>query len=384
MTIDFSAYTILVVEDSEINLFVLKSILEAEQFNVFLAPHAKGALEILERERVDLILTDVVMAEMDGFELTRKLKSLDRYKDIPVLFITGLDSPDDIVKGFDCGGVDYITKPFNKNELLRRIKHQIKLIDSYNTIVRQTQELNEAIDNRDRLYAIMAHDLRTPISSLKMIFNILAMKTDDAVAEPEYVNMLYTGNDIAEQLFCLLDNLLKWTKSSLGVLTFIPQEFELDETLLGVIETLKPTAKLKDISFDLSIADEVAVRFDVDIMKSILRNLLINAVKFSHEGSVVSVCLRRDENSAVFEVVDRGIGMSEEAQRKLADRIFQEGRLAAANKEGKGLGLWIAYHFIRRHGGVFFFESEEHKGSRFGFKIPCFVPDGEPVSGQIG
>ncbi len=368
MEIDFSMYNILIVEDSELNLFVLKEILEREHFNVFTASGARGAFENLQQQRIDLILMDVMMGNTNGFDLTKELKSMELYKHIPVLFITNLKSPDDVVRGFDSGGVDYIPKPFNKKELLQRIKHQIKLIESGHTIAMQTAQLQEAILNRDSMYAILAHDLRSPISSLKMILNILTMSAEER--NTGYGNMVNTGNDIAEQLFSVLDNLLKWTKNSLGVLSYMPQEIEIDEMIKGVVETLQPTAKLKNIEIKLTLQPGLQIFFDADIMKSILRNLLINAVKFSHENSLIKLNLSRDGDDAMVEFIDTGVGMSVDAQRQLLDQMKEEGKITPMREKGKGLGLWIVYHFIQRGGGTFFFESEENRGSRFGFCVP--------------
>lgn len=371
MEIDFSTYNILIVEDSELNLFVLKEILEREHFNVFSASGAKGAFENLENNRIDLILMDVIMGATNGFDLTKELKSMEQYKHIPVLFITNLKSADDVVRGFDSGGVDYVSKPFNKKELLQRIKHQIRLIESNNTIAKQTAQLQEAILNRDRMYAILAHDLRSPISSLKMILNILTMNVE--ANSTGYGDMINTGNDIAEQLFSVLDNLLKWTKNSLGMLSYMPQEIEFDEMIKGVVETLQPTAKLKNIDIQLVLQTELQIFFDADIMKSILRNLLINAVKFSHEASIIKLNLYRDGNNAVVEFIDSGVGMSEEAQHQLKLQMVEQGEITPMREKGKGLGLWVVYHFIQNNGGTFFFESEEHVGSRFGFSVPLVI-----------
>ncbi len=369
MEIDFSLYNILIVEDSEVNLFMLKGILERESFKVFSALDESAALEILEKERIDLILMDVMLGDSNGYDLTIQLKSMDPYKHIPVIFITHLRSPEDVVRGFDSGGVDYVGKPFNKMELLQRIKHQIRLIASNQTISRQTEELKEAILNRDRMYAILAHDLRSPISSLKMIFNILSVQAESSASG--YSDMVNTGNDIAEQLFSVLDNMLKWTKSRLGMLSFIPQQLDLNDLMSGVVETLLPTAKLKNISIDLDLQDGLEIFFDVDIMKSILRNLLINAVKFSHSDSMILLRLSRDEEWAVVEVIDTGIGMGVKVQEHLYQQVFTQDTIAVTpmREKGKGLGLWVVYHFITSNGGKFFFDSEENVGSRFGFKV---------------
>ena len=381
MIVNFSDYKILVVEDSEMQFFVLKAILEREAFEVCWANNAHSALKILQQKKIDLILMDVVMTEMDGFELTEKLKLTENLQNIPILFVTSLNSPEDIIKGFDLGGCDYVTKPFNREELLRRIKHQITLIHSHRTISQQSAELKVAIENRDKLYAILAHDLRSPISSLKMIFNILALKTEDKEVSPqEYIDMLYSGSDIAEQLFCLLDNLLKWTKSSLGLLNFVPQEFDLDDAIRGAVEVLLPTAKLKGISFDLQLAESAKIYFDVDIMKSILRNLLINAIKFSHPHAKIILNLRQEDDMVVFEVTDFGVGMSEETQELIRQRIYKNNGIGTIREEGTGLGLWIVQYFIQANQGEFYFRSKENEGSTVGIKIPLVIEGSSVIS----
>jgi two-component system sensor histidine kinase/response regulator len=127
---------------------------------------------------------------------------------------------------------------------------------------------------------------------------------------------------------------------------------------------------LKNTEIQLKLQPGLQIFFDADIMKSMLRNLLINAVKFSHEDSLIKLNLYRNEDDAVVEFIDTGVGMSLDAQRQLKDQIMEEGKITPMREKGKGLGLWVVYHFIQRNGGTFFFESEEHVGSRFGFRVP--------------
>ena len=376
MEVIFSNYSILIVDDNEINIMLLRAILEEERFRVYAATSAEEALAELATNEVDLILMDVMMPAVSGFELTEKLKSHERLRNIPIIFITELSSPEDIVKGFDIGGCDYITKPFNPPELIRRIKQQVSLIHSRNVIIEQKNSLQEALENRDQLYAIISHDIRSPISSLKMILNILTSKAEERELPPEIIDMLYSGTDITEQLFCLLDNLLKWTKSNLGMQTTVPRVITLDETIMGVTEVLLPTAKLKDVTIDLQLQDNIEILFDVDIMKSILRNLIINAIKFSHPSGHVVIDLHVEDNWVVLTVKDNGIGMSIEMQDKLRSRIYGKSTPGTAREGGTGLGLWIVQHFISSNQGEFYFSSKEGEWSCFGFKIPLLSPDG--------
>lgn len=140
-------------------------------------------------------------------------------------------------------------------------------------------------------------------------------------------------------------------------------------------ETLLPTAKLKNIAIELDLQDGLEIFFDVDIMKSILRNLMMNAVKFSHNDSAITLNLHREQEWAVVEIIDTGIGMSPAVQEQLNKQIAREGAVTPMHDQGKGLGLWVVYHFIHTHGGKFFFESEENNGSRVGFKVKLVNDD---------
>ena len=172
----------------------------------------------------------------------------------------------------------------------------------------------------------------------------------------------------------MLDNFLKWTKSNLGLLSQVPQDLKLDKTIEGMVETLLPTAKLRNIEFDLQLDQDVEVQFDLDIMNSILRNLLINAEKFSNPNSTIVVKLMNSTDEVTVEVIDSGKGMTKEVQEKLRSRFVLHQGFEANSVAGKGLGLWIVYYFVQMNHGIFFFESEENVGSKFGFKIPKKSP----------
>ncbi len=370
MGINFSAYKILVVDDVWTNVLLLKVMLEQEKFNVYTALNSKEAKQHLEKESIDLILMDIMMPDVNGFELTEQLKSSDKYKDIPILFITALNSPEEIVKGFRLGANDFITKPFNKEELMMRVKHQISLIAAKKVILEQTEELRKVIQGRDRLYAVIAHDLRSPISALKMILNVMALTTKEKEIDAECVELLDSANEISEQIFALLDNLLKWTKAQLGMLHAVVQRFNLSEIAKGVVEVSQLTAKLKNVNIVLHAPDSVEVDIDTDMMKTILRNLITNAIKFSQDNSVIDLYLKIDGDDVVVEVYDNGKGISAEDQKALTDSLLHGTVYGAHSEDGSGLGLLITNQFIQLHRGSLFFHSEENAGSCFGFRIP--------------
>ena len=172
-----------------------------------------------------------MMPGMNGYEVAEKLKADPQTQEIPIIFLTALNSTNDIVKGFKTGASDYISKPFNKEELLIRVTHQISLIAAKRLIASQMKELQSTIRGRDRLYSVIAHDLRSPMGSLKMIFNLLMAQLPPEKIGPEIYDMLSMANHTAEETFSLLDNLLKWTKSQNGRLKTVYQEIDMMEVI---------------------------------------------------------------------------------------------------------------------------------------------------------
>ena len=222
-----SEYTVLIVDDTIANVLLLKVLIGNQKYRIVTAGNGMEALQAVEKESPDLILLDIMMPGMNGYEVAEKLKADPQTQEIPIIFLTALNSTNDIVKGFKTGASDYISKPFNKEELLIRVTHQISLIAAKRLIASQMKELQSTIRGRDRLYSVIAHDLRSPMGSLKMIFNLLIAQLPPEKIGPEMYDMLSMANHTAEETFSLLDNLLKWTKSQIGRLKTVYQEIDM-------------------------------------------------------------------------------------------------------------------------------------------------------------
>lgn len=370
---DFSGYKILVVDDIPANVLLLKMMLEQSGFGVLTAQGAEEAFSRLEEEQVDLILMDVLMPGVDGFELAKQLKDSPDHREIPIIFLTALNSPSDIVKGFHLGANDFISKPFNKDELLVRVRHQLTLLEARKTIQQQTTELKSTIAGRDALYSVIAHDLRMPMASMKMILNVLTIKAKElGIDSPEILETLQSANEISEQLFALLDNLLKWTRSQLGKLEAVPQPIHLAELAEGVLEVSSIVAATKKITinFKSSPAEETEVFVDIDMIKIAIRNLVSNAIKFSVNGSEINVVVTSTNEEVRFEVIDQGVGISEDDQCKLMDVATHFTTFGTEHESGSGLGLLLVNEFLKLNKGQMFFNSKEGEGSTFGFILP--------------
>lgn len=368
--IDHSNYKILIVDDVVSNVLLLKVLLKNEKFKTVTASDGLEAIQQAEKELPDLILLDVMMPQMDGFETAMHLKNNPTTAGIPIIFLTALNSTQDIVKGFQAGANDFITKPFNKEELLVRVNHQISLVAAKKLILERTEELRKTIVGRDKLYSVIAHDLRSPLASIKMVLNMMVLGVSEDVIGKEMYQMLQMVNHSTEDVFSLLDNLLKWTKSQIGKLNVVYQDFRIDEVVEGVLDIFSLVSKSKNIQLVNDSIDTVTVHADVDMVKTILRNLLSNALKFSYEGSQIIIGSQVETDKVIVSVKDSGKGMSAEDKEKLLKTETHFSRYGTNNEEGSGLGLLLCQDFAIKNGGDLWFESEEGKGSTFFFSIP--------------
>ena len=366
--INKSDYKILIVDDVVSNVLLLKILLTNEKFQVCTANCGNMCIEQAKAEKPDLILLDVMMPDISGFDTAVILKKDPELKDIPIIFLTALNSPADLVKGFQVGASDFLSKPFNKEELLVRVMHQIALVDAKRTIQRQNRELLATITNRDKMYSVIAHDLRSPMASIRMVLNLVVASTSPELVGPELFELLDKANKESEEVHDLLDNLLKWTKSQTGRLSVVMQDLDLNDIIPGVVDIFEMIAATKKIHLSYS-GSSVVVRADNDMLKTIVRNFMSNAVKFSPEESTIEISVTTaDADFAKISVRDHGVGIA-------ADRIgsiFHKGETTygTGGEEGSGLGLQLCQDFARKIGGDVMVESAEGEGSTFSVLVP--------------
>ncbi|MDP3398073.1 MAG: hybrid sensor histidine kinase/response regulator [Bacteroidales bacterium] len=367
-----SDFTVLIVDDVDANVLLLKLLISKAGYKTISAFNGKDALEIVMEQSPDLILLDIMMPVMDGHQVAKKLKEIPEKAEIPIIFLSALNSTDDIVQGFKLGAADYVSKPFNKDELLTRINHQISLIAAKRTISRQTEELRKTILGRDKLYSVIAHDLRSPIASIRMVMEVLINGITKESVDPDMYDLLIMANRLTDDSFTLLDNLLKWTKSQTGRLNSVFQDdVEIMNLVNGVVEVLRGVAKLKNIDIELSGGTDRIARIDIDMAKTALRNLLSNAIKFSFDGSRIEIKITEEDNRVIIDIKDYGAGINQEKQKLLFKTDTHFTSFGTGNEEGSGLGLLLCDEFVKRNGGNLWFVSEEGKGSTFSFDIPA-------------
>ena len=367
--INRSDYKVLIVDDVVSNVLLLKILLTNEKFQVCTASNGKDCIEISRKEHPDLILLDVMMPDLNGFDTAVILKKGEDTKDIPIIFLTALNTPQDLVHGFQVGASDFLTKPFNKEELVMRVTQQISLVAAKRIIEQQNQELRATLNNRDKMYSVIAHDLRSPMASIRMVLNLVVASASPETVGEEVYNLLDQANRESEEVHDLLDNLLKWTKSQTGRLNVVKQELELNDIIPGVVEIFDTIAATKHIKLELkSESDSLKVEADNDMLKTVVRNFLSNAIKFSPADSTIEIAMTKENEFAKVSVRDHGVGI---ASDRLGS-IFHKGETTygTGGEEGSGLGLQLCQDFARKNGGDCTVESVVGVGSTFSVLIP--------------
>jgi two-component system sensor histidine kinase/response regulator len=367
--INRSDYKILIVDDVMSNVLLLKILLTNEKFQVCTANCGNACIEQARKEHPDLILLDVMMPDINGFDTAVIMKKDDELKDIPIIFLTALNTPQDLVKGFQVGASDFLTKPFNKEELIMRVMQQISLVAAKRIIEKQNKELKATLNNRDKMYSVIAHDLRSPMASIRMVLNLVVQSTSADTVGPELYTLLDQANRESEEVHDLLDNLLKWTKSQTGRLNVVLQDLDLNDIIPGVVEIFEMIAQTKHITLDLQKTEApLKVHADNDMLKTVLRNFMSNAIKFSPENSTIQILMANEGEFARVSVKDEGVGIA--ADR--LDTIFHKGETTygTGGEEGSGLGLQLCQDFARKNGGDCYVESVEGQGSTFSFTVP--------------
>ncbi len=364
-----SDYKILIVDDVMSNVLLLKILLTNEKYQVCTANCGNMCIEQAKAEKPDLILLDVMMPDITGFDAAQILKKDPETSHIPIIFLTALNNPSDLVHGFQVGASDFLTKPFNKEELVVRVFHQIKLVAATRIIKKQNSELRATIGNRDKMYSVIAHDLRSPMASIRMVLNLVVASSSPETIGAELYELLDKANKESEDVHDLLDNLLKWTKSQTGRLNVVMQDLDLNDIIPGVVDIFEMIAQTKQIKLNYTGSSvPVVVTADNDMLKTVVRNFMSNAIKFSPESSSIEITLTTESDNAKISVRDHGVGIAPER----LNSIFNKGETTYGTdgEEGSGLGLQLCQDFASKIGGHCTVESVLGEGSTFSVFVP--------------
>ncbi len=371
-------YKILIVDDVPKNIQVAANILRDQQYQMAFAQNGKHALEQVHANDFDLILLDIMMPEMDGLTVCRKLKEDPDTRDIPVIFLTARNDTEDIVDGFERGAVDYVTKPFNGAELLARVKTHLSLRYAREILKQKNNELKTLNATKDKFFSIIAHDLKNPVQSLLLASDILS-NYFDTLDRDRIKDFLDRFHASTQQVSELLQNLLNWARSQQNLLKTNPQSIDLFQMTDDTVKLLAAQAAEKEITLTANVEQETFAYGDFNMVKTVLRNLMSNALKFTPKGGRITIDACQNENPDCIDivVVDTGVGMSEKDVDALFRIDTQRTTKGTSGETGTGLGLILCKEFIAKNNGTITADSKEGEGSRFTITLPLKRTDAE-------
>jgi signal transduction histidine kinase len=385
-----TSYTILIVDDNENNLFSLKSLIEEYiDARVIKADCGPRALQELSKNDVDLIILDIQMEDMDGFEIASLIKQRKKTRDIPIVFLTASYTNEEFMqRGFEIGAVDYLTKPIDEYQLINRINVYLRIIEKERNLnieleqkVReQTMELRiakeeaEAANEAKSMFlANISHELRTPLNIIMSINQMLKLYLNknelDKNQVEKKVNMQVQN---CYRLLRLVNNLIDITKIDSGHFEIIKRKGNIVQIVecitMSVVEYIED--KGINLIFDTDI-EENSFYFDPDAIERIVLNLLSNAIKYTPSGGCIFVNLQSVEDGVLISIKDTGIGINEEKINVIFERFKQVDELLTRRHEGSGIGLSLVKSLVQMHGGSIEVHSEEEKGTEFLVMLPA-------------
>ncbi len=360
---------ILAVDDELLNIELLRFIIERQGFNYTGTSTIAQFMASLEQQIPDLILLDVVMPNTNGFEFCKQLKKTPEYADIPVIFITGKIKVKDKVEGFEAGGVDYVTKPFNELELMARIKTHVDLKRAKNRIEIQAENLRQSNALKDRMFSIIGHDLRSPLSAAKLKMDFILRGIIDPTAEDFKEKTVYELLTTMDESLDLLQNLLGWAKSESGKIHIIPEVLDLHDLAAQTFRLLKLGSEHKNITLTNNVPKDTYVNADMNTIKTVLRNLVSNAIKFTPTDGEIKLNAVLKGDRTIIEIEDNGQGIPKEDIPKILNPNEHFSKLGTNNEPGTGLGLVLCQRFVDSNGGTLKIKSTVGKGSTFYFDL---------------
>ncbi|MDR2570915.1 MAG: response regulator [Oscillospiraceae bacterium] len=381
---------ILIADDDLSGLLQLSHILQPE-YTVYTAKDGVTALEIANSTSPDLILLDIVMPGMSGFEVLKELKNSEITKNIPVIFITGMSDSYNESEGFSMGAVDYIRKPYNDMVVMLRVRHQIRIVNLQRNLSKTVEIADAANKSKSDFLARMSHEIRTPLNVILGLSDS-QLQNDDLSQE---MTEVFTGiSNAGELLLSVINDILDMNKIEAGVLELISAEYDVASCINDTILLNSFKYKEKPIEFIINVDENIPSLLIGDELriKQVLNNILSNAFKYTQDGEVefsVVAEVEKSEETAddtvtlVFTVRDTGCGMDPKQLEKLFDEYVRFSSESNLSVEGAGLGMNIAWNLVNMMDGNISAQSLPGKGSSVSVRLPQVVGSGDVIGKKI-
>lgn len=370
---DDSKSLILIVDDVPKNLQVLGAVLYQAGYEVAMADNGVLALNMLEEMTPDLILLDVMMPEMDGYEVCGKIKENPNTNNIPIIFLTAKNETDSVVKGFDIGAVDYVTKPFNSSELLMRVKTHVELQRSKHQLLKYNEELKKLLENKNEFLGIAAHDMKNPINTIIGFTNLLQKEIqenfDNSPTNKRIIQYVNSMNDTAKFMFRTINEVLNTETLDTGRITLNIVDCNVDKIIDNLLKTYLNRATSKNINFYTKYQKNYKVTLDEDRFREIADNLISNAIKYSPLNKNIYISCENvfvnGKNHFIFSVKDEGPGLNGDDMNKVFGRFQKLSAKPTGGENSTGLGLSIVKKLVELHNGQVRVESKPNEGACF-------------------
>jgi len=371
--------TILIVDDEPNNLKVLHNLLTQNDYVVRAARNGNSAIETAVLNPPDLILLDIKMPDMDGYEVCQHLKEDERTRDIPVIFISALNQVSDIVKAFELGGVDYITKPFQFEEVIARVQTHLTIIRQQSKLRWQSEQLEQMHQRdkerfekitkmRDTFVRGAAHDLKNPLT-LVAGYAEMMLRMDVIRQDPNLKQMVEEIEQSGAEMLDLISNMLDVLRFQSSV-EVERESIDLNVIVENVVAAFQPLAASKNIQLQFETDySSVLAQGDAKSIKRVVENLISNGIKYSPEESCVLVKTDVKLDKAKVIVKDEGYGIPAYDLPQLFDPFFRADT-TREKAEGTGLGLSVTKEIVNQHGGQIEVDSKEGEGSVFTVTLP--------------
>jgi signal transduction histidine kinase len=370
----------LIVDDLPENLIALRSLLVDEEVQIIEASSGIEALDKLLENEFALALVDVQMPDMDGFELAEIMRSTDRTRNIPLIFVTAAETDSRrIFQGYEAGAVDYLQKPLAPQIVLGKVRIFLELFNQKESLRRKLKKiedtelvLQKALRSRDEFLSICSHELKTPLTTLKMqiqITNRLREKKGDEVAfsTANMSKFLSQADKSVERIIHLVNDMLDISRVSTGKLTLNVEKVSLEKLVVEVNERLSTFMELANCPVKLEYDKDVVGLWDRFRIEQVLTNLLTNAAKYAPDKPVI-VTVKKEKNMAILSVRDFGEGITEENQKRIFERFVRA--VTSSSVSGLGLGLYISKQIVELHHGSIQVESTPGVSTTFTVKLP--------------
>jgi signal transduction histidine kinase len=359
--------TILVVDDNPVNLQLLFETLGKAGYRILVCEDGESAVAQAAAALPDLILMDVLLPGMSGYEACRAIHAASVTSETPVIFLTALTRTADKLDGFRAGGVDYLTKPLELEEVLARVSTHLQLRDLRLQLEQKNAELQQRDERRERLFAVLAHDLKSPMATLASAASLLAQIQPN---NPEYPDIVETLAARANRLDRQITDLLAWGEYQVSHGELSPAQIDLVAVINALLKDIETEVEAKRISIRRELPDELRFFQDPTAIRTVLSNILGNAVKFTPQGKGITLSAVAADGGVTITIADTGIGMSEEQMQRLFRKADRFHRAGTDGERGAGLGLVLSYEIIELLHGSVTISSQEGQGTTFTLVIP--------------